>query len=550
MLTVQGPIRAAQYIRMSTERQDLSVEMQRSANAAFAVLRGYEVVRTYTDEGISGLGIDKRSGLKALLAQVVAGLADFSVILVYDVSRWGRFQNNDEAAHYEFLCTEAGVRVEYSAESFSNDGSVAATLLKALKRAMAAEYSRELSVKISQSHRAVAGRGFWCGGASGYGLRREGVSKSGRTLGRHGYGEPKEQGAHTRLVEGPAEELATVRRIYRMYLRDGLSLNEIARLLNAEGIASERGRPWTAPIVKTILTSEKYTGRVVRCRTRSALGAAARPADEKDWQIVDGAAPKLISRRLWQAVQIEMQSRRRPPSRQELMEDLRRLGREHEYLTVELVGRFGRYRIARFYEEFGSLHEAIRSAGCSVNARQVAAHKRPRRPKGERRRASLARDEIMLRQLRDAFIRHGYLSHKLVKQSADLPDPASYAYRFGSLARAYALVGYVPEGRQATMIRRKTRWATPREADMLVAQASSRFGDGFVSRSREEIIIDKLKALLEEKGKLTRDIIDAAPNLPCAVTLISRMGSIGQIYSAVGYMPGKQQAGALTRKKR
>jgi hypothetical protein len=155
----------------------------------------------------------------------------------------------------------------------------------------------------------------------------------------------------------------------------------------------------------------------------------------------------------------------------------------------------------------------------------------------------------MLAQLRRALIRHGYLNHKLVKESADLPDPASYAYHFGSLGRAYALVGYVPEGRQATMIKRKTRWATPDEADILAGQADARFSDGHVSRSRDEILITNLKALLEEKGKLTRAIIDAAPNLPCAVTLIARMGSIGRIYSAAGFTPGTQQASTLARKR-
>ena len=60
-----------------------------------------------------GLRIDGRQGLKDLIADVVLGRADFDHILVYDVSRWGRFQDADESAHYEFICKQAGVRVEY-----------------------------------------------------------------------------------------------------------------------------------------------------------------------------------------------------------------------------------------------------------------------------------------------------------------------------------------------------------------------------------------------------------------------------------------------------
>ncbi len=55
---------------------------------------------------------------------MMSGRAQFKVILVYDVSRWGRFQDVDEAAHYEFLCRSASVPVRYCAEQFENDGSV------------------------------------------------------------------------------------------------------------------------------------------------------------------------------------------------------------------------------------------------------------------------------------------------------------------------------------------------------------------------------------------------------------------------------------------
>src|SRR5260370_30771136 len=77
-----------------------------------------------------------------------SGQADFKLILVYDISRWGRFQDADESAYYEFICKEAGIRVLYCAEQFENDGSLVAAILKNMKRVMAGEYSRELSVKV------------------------------------------------------------------------------------------------------------------------------------------------------------------------------------------------------------------------------------------------------------------------------------------------------------------------------------------------------------------------------------------------------------------
>jgi hypothetical protein len=72
---------------------------------------------------------------------VVDGNGDCKAILVYDVSRWDRFQDVDEAAYYEFLCKRAGIKVHYYAEPFCNDDTMPSMVMKALKRVMASEYS-------------------------------------------------------------------------------------------------------------------------------------------------------------------------------------------------------------------------------------------------------------------------------------------------------------------------------------------------------------------------------------------------------------------------
>src|SRR5208283_2718875 len=115
-------MRAAQYVRMSTEPQQYSILNQQAAIAEYAKNHGYEVVRTYADPARSGLDIKHRPGLQSLIDDALHGRADFQAVLVFDISRWGRFQDNDEAAYYEFLCKRAGIQVLYCAEPFSNDG--------------------------------------------------------------------------------------------------------------------------------------------------------------------------------------------------------------------------------------------------------------------------------------------------------------------------------------------------------------------------------------------------------------------------------------------
>src|SRR6267154_6295824 len=135
----------AQYIRMSNEHQQYSLDNQHVAIQAYADSRGFSVVQTYEDGSRSGVVLKRRDGLRQLLQDVVSGDTGYKAILVYDVSRWGRFQDADESAHYEFLCKSAGIPVHYCAEMFGNDSSLSSLIMKSLKRAMAGEYSRELS---------------------------------------------------------------------------------------------------------------------------------------------------------------------------------------------------------------------------------------------------------------------------------------------------------------------------------------------------------------------------------------------------------------------
>ena len=95
---------------MSTEHQQYSTLNQSDKIREYAERRGIEIVRTYADDGKSGLSIGGRAALQRLIADVESGKADFTIILVYDVSRWGRFQDADESAYYEYICKRAGIQ--------------------------------------------------------------------------------------------------------------------------------------------------------------------------------------------------------------------------------------------------------------------------------------------------------------------------------------------------------------------------------------------------------------------------------------------------------
>ena len=54
-------------------------------------------------------------------------------------------------------------------------------------------------------------------------------------------------------------------------------------------------------------------------------------------------------------------------------------------------------------------------------------------------------DEEMLERLRHLFDHHGYLSGLTIDESENMPSSGSYQRRFGSLIRAYELVGFTPD---------------------------------------------------------------------------------------------------------
>jgi DNA invertase Pin-like site-specific DNA recombinase len=365
----RAPKRAAEYVRMSTEHQKYSTDNQAAEIRAYADRRGFEIVRTYADEGKSGLRIDGRSSLQQLLADIDRGNVDFEAILVYDVSRWGRFQDPDEAAHYELHCKRAGIAVHYVAEQFENDGTIGSSIIKTVKRAMAGEYSRELSVKVFKGQCRLITLGYRQGGAAGFGLRRMLVDEQGQQKGVLERGEHKSIATdRIVLVRGPEDEVATVQEIYRQFVEDRRSEREIADWLNEQGVLSDLGRPWTRGAVHQILINEKYAGHNVWGRTSFKLKTRHVRNDPSEWIRHDDAFPAIVSQAQFDQVRLIVEER-------------------SKRLT----------------------------------------------------------DDEMLALLSDILKGNGYLSGLIIDEFEDGPSSSAYQSRFGSLLRAYSLVGFIPD---------------------------------------------------------------------------------------------------------
>jgi DNA invertase Pin-like site-specific DNA recombinase len=294
-------IPVAQYLRMSTEHQQYSLDNQRTAIQAYAEGHRFQVVQTYTDGAKSGVDLKRRNGLRQLLQDVMGGKPDYNAILVYDVSQRGRFQDADEAAHYEFLCKSAGIPVHYCAETFINDGALPNMLMKALKRTMAGEYSRELGVKVLAGLKRLARLGFKQGGCPGYGPRRMPVSRRGEPKLQLAPGERKSITTdRVILVPGPIGEVECVREIYRMFIEEHRAVYSVARELNQRKTKYIGDSKRDHLAVYNILSRPKYAGYNLFGRTSQKLGTASVRVPESEWILAPNAYIPVVDETTFQ----------------------------------------------------------------------------------------------------------------------------------------------------------------------------------------------------------------------------------------------------------
>ena len=355
---------AAQYLRMSTDEQQLSFAYQAAAISEYAARNAFTVIKSYEDAGRSGLTLKHRQGLAQLLHDVVSGEHPFKAVLVYDITRWGRFQDTDEAAHYEFVCKSSGTPVYYCAESFQNNSSPPTAIMKTLKRVMAAEYSRELSERLSRTKKILTENGFRAGGLAGYGLRRMLVSADGSHKQILHKGEVKNvETGRVILVPGPPNEVARVKEIYRLKICEKKSIRAMVLDFNRRGLKC-CGKPWNYDNVRDILRNRKYLGWAVWRQTTGPLGKRPVRVPEDQWIVNRKAFTPLIDQENYDRAQRVMNDRTRNKSNEQLLNALRKLLKKKGRISQSVMDRCKTLASASTYgHRFGGLRKAYALIG-------------------------------------------------------------------------------------------------------------------------------------------------------------------------------------------
>lgn len=226
-----GPENAVIYARFSSHKQgEQSIEGQIAAARAYADARGYQIIHEYIDRAMTGRN-DNRDEFQQMLSDCAK--KQFSVIIVWKVDRFGR--NREEITFNKYHCKKHGARVEYVAENMGEGPE--SVILESVLEGMAEYYSLQLSQNIRRGNRENAKKCKFTGGRVplGYKLNKD----------------------HQFEIDPDTAPL--VRRIYAMYA-GGQTISEIIVQLNAEGLRTGQGNPYTKNSLRTILKNEKYIG--------------------------------------------------------------------------------------------------------------------------------------------------------------------------------------------------------------------------------------------------------------------------------------------------
>ena len=361
---------AAGYCRRSTDRQEQSIGDQRKAIEAYAAEHGFTVVEWYIDDALSGAGVGDRGAFQEMIRDARRPNRPFSHVLVYDVKRFGRL-DNDETGYYRYLLGQAGVEVVYVSEGFNGDDTD--DLLRPVKQWQARQELKDLSKVVIRGQVSKSEGGWWLGGMPPYGYDLAYYDSAGGMLhilrfmpdgGKEVYDETGElqrvlekgdrltvsKSDRARLVLSSAERVELVRTVFGWYVREGLGYKSIADRLNREGMPSPRGGKWSMTTIREMVSNPAYAGDLVWNRRSMAKfhrikngravakprhgGRAVEENDPADWIVTRDTHPAIISRQEWARARAKRTERCKhyPHSYR------RGRGARSEYLLTGLIG--------------------------------------------------------------------------------------------------------------------------------------------------------------------------------------------------------------------
>ncbi|MFT4273937.1 MAG: recombinase family protein [Pantoea sp.] len=330
-------VRVAQYLRMSTNLQEFSLDNQAQFIKKYADEHDMEIVHTYDDAGKSGVSTTGRHDFNKLVNDVLTKDIIIDAVLVYDVSRFGRFKDPQEGIYYKYLLKMHNVDVIYCAENLPENSETETFILSSLMYAAGA-FSKNLSIKVFAGHMNLVKRGYYQGGKPGYGLKRKLLDNNNKPKMILAHGERKSlQTDRIVLVPGTKKEIELIKKIFNMFIFDGLNEYLIASRLNQEGYRFSDKTEWTRGRIHSVLINSRYTGRYIYNRTSQKLKTKRIKNPEEDWVEYNSFFKPIISEEKFRLAKEIIDNRSIKMSDEKILDCLRKILSKHGKISGFII---------------------------------------------------------------------------------------------------------------------------------------------------------------------------------------------------------------------
>lgn len=292
--------RAIAYLRKSTDIQEASLEQQKEKIIQFAKEHSIAVIEFFAEEAC-GENVEARPQFRRMIECCKSEVV-FQYVLVYDISRWGRFENPKESVYWEVEIEKAGRKLVFISEGFKDD-SIGTSITNFVKSAEASEYLKNVRRQTKRGMIYNAQQGFWMGGRPPYGYSRA-IVENCRVVAILPEGKQKGiKGQKIKLVVNKPQA-KIIKTIFVMNALQGLSTLSIVRYLNQNNYPPPRGKLWMKHSIWRMLHNEVYIGMLVYNRENKHKRQGDHKYNPKDqWVIVENAHEPIITRELWDIVQ-------------------------------------------------------------------------------------------------------------------------------------------------------------------------------------------------------------------------------------------------------
>jgi site-specific DNA recombinase len=292
---LNGPLRAALYMRVSTGRQDkheLSIPDQRRQLRAWCQGNGYPVVAEFVEPGASATD-DRRPVFQQMIERACDGERAFDLIVVHSYSRF--FREAFEQEFYLRRLGKHGVSVVSITQPVGDEAEPVNGMMRKVIALFDEYQSKENAKHVIRSMKENARQGFWNGATPPLGYKLVEAEKRGQKI--------------KKKLEIDSVEAEIVRLIFKLYLYgDGtsgsLGVKEIVKWLNARGYRTRRGKTFGVGPLHHLLTNTVYVGRWKFNRVSHKTKVR-----KSDKEIVEIPVPPIVEPDVFEQVQQQLRAR-------------------------------------------------------------------------------------------------------------------------------------------------------------------------------------------------------------------------------------------------